>query len=375
MAAKDKDRIVPLERIGEFDTIIDARSPSEFLEDHLPGAINLPVLDDTERRIVGTIYKQRSAFEARRLGAAWVAKNLARHLQERLQQYPPSWRPLVYCWRGGQRSAAFVTWLRMIGWPAAQLAGGYKTYRRWVLERLIDLPGRFPWRVLAGPTGSGKTRVLQALAQRGQQVLDLEALARHRGSILGSWPGGEAQPSQKAFDTALVAALRRFDPQKPVFVEAESKRIGLVQLPDALHEAIRLAPVIVLDTPHECRMQLLLEDYAWLGDEPEALARRLERFKGFVPNETLRRWHELALRRDLATLFAELIARHYDPLYRRSLARHPELAQAPRVRLTGLDPAALEAACRQIEAWGSASELLPRPFAAVASSRSPQTAP
>ncbi|WP_083961909.1 tRNA 2-selenouridine(34) synthase MnmH [Tepidiphilus margaritifer] len=375
MAAKDKDRIVPLERIGEFDTIIDARSPSEFLEDHLPGAINLPVLDDTERRIVGTIYKQRSAFEARRLGAAWVAKNLARHLQERLQQYPPSWRPLVYCWRGGQRSAAFVTWLRLIGWPAAQLAGGYKTYRRWVLERLVDLPGHFAWRVLAGPTGSGKTRVLQALAQRGQQVLDLEALARHRGSILGSWPGGESQPSQKAFDTALVAALRRFDPHKPVFVEAESKRIGLVQLPEALHEAMRLAPMIVLDTPQECRMQLLLEDYAWLGDEPEALARRLERFKGFVPNETLRRWHELALRRDLATLFAELIARHYDPLYRRSLARHPELAQAPRVRLTGLDPAALEAACRQIEAWGSASELLPRPFAAVASSRSSQTAP
>lgn len=356
MAAKDKDRIVPLERIEEFDTIIDARSPAEFLEDHLPGAINLPVLDDTERRIVGTLYKQRSAFEARRLGAAWVAKNLAHHLQERLQQYPPSWRPLVYCWRGGQRSGAFVTWLRMIGWPAAQLAGGYKNYRRWVLERLVDLPERFAWRVLAGPTGSGKTRVLQALAQRGQQVLDLESLARHRGSILGPWPGGKSQPSQKAFDTALVAALRRFDPHKPVFVEAESKRIGLVQLPDTLFEAIRLAPVIVLDTPHECRMLLLLEDYAWLGDEPEALARRLERFKGFVPNETLRRWQELALRRDLATLFAELIARHYDPLYRRSLARHPELAQAPRVRLTGLDPAALEAACREIEAWGSLSD-------------------
>ncbi|WP_142804644.1 tRNA 2-selenouridine(34) synthase MnmH [Tepidiphilus sp. J10] len=375
MAAKDKDRIVPLERIEEFDTIIDARSPSEFLEDHLPGAINLPVLDDTERRIVGTIYKQRSAFEARRLGAAWVAKNLARHLQERLQQYPPSWRPLVYCWRGGQRSGAFVTWLRLIGWPAAQLAGGYKTYRRWVLERLVDLPGRFAWRVLAGPTGSGKTRVLQALAQRGHQVLDLETLARHRGSILGAWPGGESQPSQKAFDTALVAALRRFNPQKPVFVEAESKRIGLLQLPDALHEAIRLAPMIVLDTPRECRMQLLLEDYAWMGDEPGSLARRLERFKGFVPNETLRRWQELAFRRDLATLFAELIARHYDPLYRRSLARHPELGRAPRVRLTGLDPGALEVACREIGAWSSVSERLLQPSAAAVSARPPHAAP
>jgi tRNA 2-selenouridine synthase len=375
MAAKDKDRIVPLERMDEFDAIIDARSPAEFLEDHIPGAINLPVLDDTERRIIGTIYKQRSAFEARRLGAAWVAKNLARHLQERLQQHPPSWRPLVYCWRGGQRSGAFVTWLRMIGWQAAQLAGGYKSYRRWVLERLVDLPGRFSWRVLAGPTGSGKTRVLQALAQRGHQVLDLEALARHRGSILGAWPGGAAQPSQKAFDTALVAALRRFDPQKPVFVEAESKRIGLVQLPDALHEAIRLAPVIVLDTARECRMQLLLEDYAWLGDEPEALARRLERFKGLVPNETLCRWQALTLRRDLATLFAELIARHYDPLYRRSLARHPELAQAPQVQLAGLDTAALEAACGEIEAWGSASELIPRPSPAAVSTRPSQAAP
>lgn len=375
MAAKDKDRIVPLERMDEFDAIIDARSPAEFLEDHIPGAINLPVLDDTERRIIGTIYKQHSAFEARRLGAAWVAKNLARHLQERLQQHPPSWRPLVYCWRGGQRSGAFVTWLRMIGWSAAQLAGGYKTYRRWVLERLAELPAHFSWRVIAGPTGSGKTRVLQALERRGHQVLDLEALARHRGSILGAWPGGEAQPTQKAFDTALVAALRRFDPSRPVFVEAESKRIGLVQLPEALHEAMRLAPMIVLDTPQECRLQLLLEDYGWLGDEPEALARRLERFKGFVPNETLRRWQELALRRDLATLFAELIARHYDPLYRRSLARHPELVQAPRVRLTGLDTAALEAACGEIEAWGSASELLPRPSSAAASARPPQAAP
>ena len=189
-----------------FHTLIDARSPAEYALDHIPGAINCPVLDDDERRIVGTIYKQQGAFEARRVGGAMVAANLARHLRTQFADQPASWKPLIYCWRGGMRSGSMVTWLRLVGWDAQQLAGGYKSWRRHVIDRLAELAPQLPLRVICGPTGSAKTRVLQALAARGAQVLDLEACARHRGSVLGAWPG-VAQPSQTAFETALLQEI------------------------------------------------------------------------------------------------------------------------------------------------------------------------
>ncbi len=226
-----------------FDTLIDARSPAEFALDHLPGAINCPVLDDEERRIVGTLYKQQGAFEARRVGGAMVAANLARHLREQFADKPAAWKPLVYCWRGGMRSGSMVTWLRMVGWDAQQLAGGYKSWRRHVIDRIDALAPQLLLRVLCGPTGSAKTRVLQALAARGAQVLDLEAYARHRGSVLGAWPG-VAQPSQTAFETLLAQALEPLDVQRPIFVEAESSRIGRVAVPQALVKRLRASPCI-----------------------------------------------------------------------------------------------------------------------------------
>jgi len=344
MAAKPD--IVTLDQIGAYDTLIDARSPAEFALDHLPGAINLPVLDDEERRIVGTRYKQTGAFEARRLGAVWVARNIARHIEAVMQDKPAHWRPLVYCWRGGQRSGSFALWLRQIGWASAQLQGGYKVYRRWVVQQLEALPPTLAWRVVGGPTGSGKTRLLQALAARGAQVLDLEALARHRGSILGAWPDGRPQPSQKAFDTALVAALRRFDPARPVWVEAESRKIGAVQLPAALHVALQTAPRVVLEAPFAARLALVLEDYAWLGRDPQALAQRLAALRGLQPNETLARWQQRARRGQLADLFAELMAQHYDPLYRRSLERTGAAVQV--LSLASLDEAALQRAAQAL---------------------------
>ncbi len=319
MAAKAD--IVTLDQIDAFDALIDARSPSEYALDHLPGALNLPVLDDEERRLVGTLYKHAGAFEARRIGGAWVARNIAHHLQTVMQDKPAHWRPLVYCWRGGQRSGAFVLWLRQVGWAAAQLQGGYKGYRRWVVEQLQALPPALHWRVIGGPTGSGKTRLLHALAVRGAQVLDLEALARHRGSILGAWPDGQPQPSQKAFDTALVAALRRFDPARPVWVEAESRKIGAVQLPEALARALQEAPRVQVQVPFAARLALVLQDYAWLGRDPSALAQRLSALRGLQPNDTLARWQAWARAGKLTDLFAELMAQHYDPLYQRSLGR------------------------------------------------------
>ncbi len=203
-----------VEDIADFDTLIDARSPAEYALDHIPGAINCPVLDDEERRFVGTIYKQRGAFEAKRVGGAMVAAHLAEHLRTRFADMPRGWRPLVYCWRGGLRSGSFVQWLRLVGWDAQQLNGGYKRWRGHVIECIDQLAPQLPLRVLCGATGSAKTRVLQALAIAGEQVLDLEDLAAHKGSVLGGWPG-RPQPSQKAFETQLAAQLKAFDLTRP----------------------------------------------------------------------------------------------------------------------------------------------------------------
>ncbi|WP_017924932.1 tRNA 2-selenouridine(34) synthase MnmH, partial [Burkholderia glumae] len=181
--------LVPLSRVDEFDEIIDVRTPLEYAEDHIPGALNAPVLSNDERVIVGTMYKQESPHEATRIGAAWVARNIATHLETTFADRPLNWRPLIYCWRGGKRSGSMTTWLNLIGWRARQLDGGYKTYRRSVVDALGALPARFRYIVLTGRTGSGKTQLLGALARAGAQTLDLERLAVHRGSLLGALPG------------------------------------------------------------------------------------------------------------------------------------------------------------------------------------------
>lgn len=304
-----------------FDTLIDARSPAEFALDHLPGAINCPVLDDEERRIVGTLYKQQGAFEARRVGGAMVAANLARHLREQFADRPATWKPLVYCWRGGMRSGSMVTWLRLVGWDAQQLAGGYKAWRGHVIERIATLGPQLPLRVLCGPTGSAKTRVLQALAARGAQVLDLEACARHRGSVLGAWPGVE-QPSQTAFETLLAQALEPLDLQRPVFVEAESSRIGRLAVPPPLVQRLRASPCIEIQASPAERLAFLLRDYANLGDDRAALARQLGTLRELHGGQTIARWQRWAAEGALEPLFAELMALHYDPLYARSQSTH-----------------------------------------------------
>lgn len=310
-------RPVTPERIGEFDTVIDARSPAEFADDHVPGAINCPVLDDDERRIVGTIYKQVGAFEARRVGGAMVAANLARHLRERFAEQPADWRPLVYCWRGGLRSGSMVTWMRLVGWDAQTLSGGYKRWRRHVIDRIDACAPRLQLQVLCGPTGSAKTRLLQHLAEAGAQVLDLEGLAAHKGSVLGQVPGVQ-QPSQKQFETRLATAMDGFDLDRPVFIEAESRKIGRLAVPTPLLEQLRASPCLEIRASPQARLDYLLRDYAYLGDDPAALARTLGQLHGLQSNETLARWQSWALQRDLAPLYRELMALHYDPRYARS---------------------------------------------------------
>ena len=308
-------------QVGNFDAVIDARSPSEYAEDHLPGAISCPVLSDEERARVGTIYKQVSPFEAKKIGAALVAKNIARHIEERFADKPKDWRPLLYCWRGGKRSGAFTHILREIGWDAHRLEGGYKAWRRQVLDELALLPGSLQFRIVSGATGSGKSRVLEALAAQGAQVLHLEELAAHKGSVLGNLPN-EPQPSQKMFESRLHAALSAFDPARPVFAEAESRRIGMLHLPDAMIEAIRAAPCVRLEATLAARVEFLLRDYDYFLADPAWLAEKLGHLRELQSKETIEHWLALVAVGDFRGLVAELLERHYDPLYQRSQSKN-----------------------------------------------------
>lgn len=303
--------------LAAYDQIIDARSPAEFAEDHLPGAINCPVLDDAQRAEVGTLYKQVSPFEAKKIGAALVSENIARHLRERFLDRPKTWKPLIYCWRGGDRSGSMTTIFRAIGWPAGQLDGGYKAWRTHVIARLQELPPQFRFKVVSGATGSAKTRILQGIAELGEQVLDLETLASHKGSVLGVLPG-QPQPTQKGFETMLLAKLQTFDPSRPVFVEAESRKIGNLHLPEALIEGIRNGECLNVEASIEARVDFLLKDYEYFLTLPEFLIGRLDALHNMQSRETLGRWQQLIADEQWATLVRELLEHHYDPLYRRS---------------------------------------------------------
>jgi tRNA 2-selenouridine synthase len=304
-----------------YDTLIDARSPAEYALDHIPGAINCPVLNDDERRIVGTLYVQTGAFEARRVGGAMVAANLARHLSTCFADKGPNWKPLVYCWRGGMRSGSMVTWLRLVGWNAQQLSGGYKSFRRHVVAQIEALCPRLNLRVLCGATGSAKTRVLQALAARGEQVLDLEHCASHKGSLLGALPG-KPQPSQKHFETLIATQLEAMDLQRTIYVEGESARIGRLAVPVPLVARMRAAQVVEIVATDAARLDYLLRDYAYLGDDVDALSERLAMLKTLQGKERVQRWQAWARDKALRPLFAELMALHYDPHYERSQSRH-----------------------------------------------------
>jgi len=338
-----------LARLGQFDAVIDARSPAEFADDRLPGAISCPVLDDAQRAEIGTQYRLSSAFEARRLGAAYVAANIATHLRTVIGARPKDWSAIVYCWRGGERSAALAHVLTRIGWRPQQLEGGYRSFRRHVMQELGVLPGRFDFRVLCGATGSGKSRLLLDLRRAGAQVLDLEAIACHRGSVLGGLPG-RPQPGQRHFETRLWWALRAFDPSLPVFVESESRRIGSRQLTDGLLDALRNAPCVLLEMSFEERVRLLRREYLHFEAAPERLFEQLRFLHELHGAARLGQWRELAMRGQWNELVAGLLRDHYDPLYRRSLARNFGNGSAAAVvlKIDGADERAFERAARQL---------------------------
>ena len=328
--------------IAAYDTIIDVRSPAEFAEDHIPGAINCPVLDDEERIRVGTMYKQVSPFEAKKVGAALVSRNIARHLEAQFLDRPRHWKPLIYCWRGGDRSGSMTTIFRAIGWQAGQLEGGYKAWRRHVIEQLETLPGRFRFHVVCGATGSAKTAILQAIGRLGEQVLDLEGLASHKGSVLGVLPG-QPQPTQKWFETSLLQALSALDPGRPVYVEAESRKIGNLHVPEALIRQVRAGDCLNIEATLAARVDFLLRDYAYFFDLPDLLNRRLDALRTLIAGETLLRWQDYVSTADWPVLVRELLELHYDPLYRRSQdhnftgLQHPETFATDDLSPDGID--------------------------------------
>jgi tRNA 2-selenouridine synthase len=308
-------------RLGEFDAILDARSEAEYAEDHLPGAVNWPSLDNEQRRVIGTLYKQVSPFEAQKRGAALVAANIARHIEREVLDKPRNWQPLVYCWRGGKRSGSLAHVLGQIGFRVGIIEGGYKAFRSAILA---DLPGRvarLQFRVICGPTGSGKTRLLQALEQAGAQVLDLEALASHRSSVLGMIPG-QPQPTQKRFDTLVWDSLRRFDPARPVFVESESRKVGNVAVPDALIEKMRASDCLKLELSDDERVALLLEDYDFFVREPALFCERLAALVELRGKAVVRGWQEQVLAGQFVPVVRELLLKHYDPGYASSISRN-----------------------------------------------------
>jgi len=322
-----------LDELDAFSDIIDVRSESEFAEDHMPGAINCPVLNDQERIEVGTLYKQVSPFDAKKLGASLVATNAARHLRERFIKHQRDWRPLVYCWRGGERSNALAHILSRVGWRTSRFEGGYKAYRHAVIEELKILPARFDWRVVCGMTGTGKSQLLRALKEQGAQVLDLEKLAAHRGSVLGNLPDAP-QPAQKMFESRIWHALKNLSPDRPVYVESESRKIGKLRVPPELIDAMWQSACVVIEAPIPVRVALLMDEYRHFLTDTALLNGQLDCLRALHGGEVINLWQNMARDSRWPELTEELLVKHYDPAYTRAIVDHyPRLPQAKRFKL------------------------------------------
>ena len=328
-------------RLDEFDAIIDARSEAEYVQDHLPGALNWPSLNNEERKLIGTIYTQASPFEAQKRGAALVAANIARHIEREVIDKPRQWQPLAYCWRGGKRSGSLAHVLGQIGFRVGVIEGGYKAFRSAILADIPSRVARLDLRVVCGPTGSGKTRLLQALDQAGAQVLDLEALASHRSSVLGQIPG-QPQPTQKRFDTLVWDRLRRFDAARPVFVESESRKVGNLAVTDALIEWMRASPCLRLELAEDERVALLLEDYDFFVREPALFCERLGALTELRGKAVVQGWLEQVEAGRIENVVRELLLKHYDPGYAASIGRNfSGYATAPTIAPADRSPASM----------------------------------
>ena len=312
---------LPLGTPGAYSAIIDARTEDEFALDHLPGAQNWPSLNNAERILIGTMYKQEGPFEAKKKGAGLVAANISKHIEHHVLDLPKDWQPLVYCWRGGKRSGSLALILGQIGFKVSIIEGGYKAFRSAMVDAIPPLAESLSWRVICGPTGSGKTRLLHCLKEQGAQVLDLEGLANHRSSVLGIIPG-QAQPSQKHFDTLLWDALRNMDPTKPVFVESESRKVGNLAVPESLILSMRASPCYQLELSDDERVKLLLEDYDFFVKDPALFSKRLDALVAIRGKQVVEDWQALIAAGSMEDVVRDLLKLHYDPTYFASMKRN-----------------------------------------------------
>lgn len=333
-----------------FDTVIDVRTPAEYEIDHIPGSINCPVLNNEERVIIGTLHNGNN-FEARRQGAALISRHVAELLENEFKDKPKTWRPLIYCWRGGLRSGSLAIVMAQVGWQVHQLNGGYKSYRTNLMEILPVLCEKCILKVVSAPTGSGKTHFLAALKRAGKQVIDLESLAEHRGSVLGDLPG-QKQPSQRLFDTRLLVELQKLDLNKPIYIESESRKIGNIALPQALIDRMHDSECVVLEVSLSDRVNGLCEDYKFFCDNPEILIKQLTYLSNIRSKDQLDEWATLARSGLFPELVRQLLEVHYDPLYWKSLRKnYPQIDDemiSQRIRASGISPSSLDDAVSKI---------------------------
>ena len=330
--------------------VIDVRSPGEFAHAHLPGAVNIPLFDNEERALVGTKYKQVGKDAAVLLGLDLIGTKMSGFVRQARKLNPTNKEVLVHCWRGGMRSGSFAWLLNTAGIRATTLEGGYKAYRNTVLAAFAEPRNLF---ILGGKTGSGKTDILKQLAKQGQQIIDLEGLAHHKGSSYGAI-GQLPQPSTEQFENVLFGAWRKLDPDKRIWLEDESRNVGSCYVPMPLWLQMRAAPVAFVDMPKPVRVERLVREYTGIdrgADHHTLLVQATERIRKRLGGKLTQDALNALTQNDYATV-ADLTLDYYDKAYLHGLSQRDQ-SLVDKIEIVADEPAQT---ARQLIAWATVQE-------------------